>query len=100
VKYESFGRSEPGAATIVLSAGLGGMGGFWRPQYDMLAASYRVISYDQRGTGANKEPLPDNYTIGHMADDVVSILDQAGVSKCHFMGHALGGLVGLDLALR
>jgi aminoacrylate hydrolase len=100
VKYESFGRSEPEVPTIVLSAGLGGMGGFWRPQYDMLAARYRVISYDQRGTGANKEPLPDNYTIAHMADDVVAILDQAGVGKCHFMGHALGGLVGLDLALR
>ena len=100
MKYEVFGRSEPDVATVVLSAGLGGAGGFWRPQYDMLATRYRVISYDQRGTGANKEPLPDNYTIAHMSDDVVSILDQAGTSKCHFMGHALGGLVGLDLALR
>jgi aminoacrylate hydrolase len=100
VKYEVFGRSDPEAATVVLSAGLGGIGAFWKPHYDLLAAGYRVISYDQRGTGANKEPLPDNYTIADMGDDVVSILDQASVSKCHFMGHALGGLVGLDLALR
>jgi aminoacrylate hydrolase len=100
VKYETFGRSEPEAATVVLSAGLGGMGGFWRPQYDTLAARYRVISYDHRGTGSNKQPLPTGYTIADMSDDVVSILDRAGRSKCHFIGHALGGLVGLDLALR
>src|ERR1700760_3040569 len=84
----------------MVSAGLGGIGGFWRPQYDMLAARYRVISYDQRGTGANKEALPDDYTIAHMSDDVVAILDQARIARCHFMGHALGGMVGLDLALR
>jgi aminoacrylate hydrolase len=100
VKYDVFGRSEPEVATIVLSAGLGGIGGFWRPQYDTLAARYRVISYDHRGTGANKEALPDSYTIADMSDDVVAILDQAGIGTCHFMGHALGGLVGLDLALR
>jgi aminoacrylate hydrolase len=100
VKYEIFGRSEPDAATIMLSAGLGGAGGFWRPQHDMLASKYRVISYDQRGTGVNMQPLPDNYSMAHMGDDVVSILDEAGIAKCHFMGHALGGLIGVDLALR
>jgi aminoacrylate hydrolase len=100
VKFEMFGRSAPEAATVVLSAGLGGLASFWRPQYDRLAADYRVIAYDHRGTGANREPLPDAYAIAHMSDDVVSILDQAGRDKCHFIGHALGGLVGLDLALR
>jgi aminoacrylate hydrolase len=87
-------------STVILSAGLGGLGHFWRPQVDALSAHYRVIIYDQRGTGANAGELPDHYSIGHMTDDVISVLDDAGVASCHFAGHALGGLVGLELARR
>ena len=84
----------------MLSAGLGGLGHFWRPQIEALTARHRVIVYDQRGTGANAGELPDDYSIAHMADDVVAVLDDAGVPSCHFVGHALGGLVGLELARR
>ena len=35
-----------------------------------------------------------------MAEDVVEVLDSAGIASCHFAGHALGGLVGLELARR
>lgn len=98
--HEITGRTDPAAETIVLSAGLGGAGAFWQPQMAALNARFRVISYDQRGTGRNTEALPDNYTIGHMADDVIAMLELLGISKCHFMGHALGGIVGLEVALR
>ncbi len=84
----------------MLSAGLGGAGAFWQPQMAALEAQFRVISYDQRGTGANTETLPGDYSIAAMAADVVGILDHAGVQRAHFMGHALGGLVGLALALQ
>ncbi len=84
----------------MLSAGLGGSGGFWQPQMAALTERYRVILYDHRGTGANTQTLSDGYTISAMADDVIDILDDAGIERAHFMGHALGGLVGLDLALR
>jgi aminoacrylate hydrolase len=97
LRYEVFGRKRDDAETVLLCAGLGGMGAFWRPQIEALADRYHVIAYDQRGTGANSEPLRDGYRIVDMAQDVVGILDQAGVSRAHFMGHALGGLVGLQL---
>ena len=84
----------------MLSAGLGGAGGFWQPQMAALTERYRVILYDHRGTGANTGALPDGYTISAMADDVTGILDDASVERAHFIGHALGGLVGLDLGLR
>lgn len=98
--YELTGRTDPAAETIVLSAGLGGAGAFWQPQMAALTERFRVVTYDQRGTGRNTENLPDNYSIGHMADDVIVMLDSLGVSRCHFMGHALGGIVGLEMALR
>lgn len=97
MKYEITGISEE---VVVLSAGLGGAAAFWTPQRAALEQRFRVLAFDQRGTGRNAEPLPEGYTIGHMADDVIAVMDAAGVSRAHFLGHALGGLVGLDLARR
>ncbi len=100
MKFDVLGRTDDGASTVLLSAGLGGLGHFWRPQIEALAAHHRVIVYDQRGTGANAGALPDPYSIAQMADDVIAVLDDAGVASCHVAGHALGGLVGLELARR
>jgi aminoacrylate hydrolase len=100
MKYDILGRTDDKASTVMLSAGLGGLGHFWRPQIDALTARHRVIVYDQRGTGSNAGELPDDYSIAHMAGDVVAVLDDAGIPSCHFVGHALGGLVGLELARR
>jgi aminoacrylate hydrolase len=85
---------------VLLSSGLGGLGTYWEPQQAALAANYRVITYDQRGTGDNPAELPDPYSIADMANDVVSILDDAGCAAAHVVGHALGGLIGLELARR
>ena len=100
LRFSVSGRERDHAGTVLLSAGLGGLGAFWTPQLEALGERYRVITYDQRGTGANAEELPDGYTIEAMAADVVELLDRSGTASCHFVGHALGGLVGLALALR
>ncbi|KKW67872.1 aminoacrylate hydrolase [Lampropedia cohaerens] len=86
--------------TVLLSSGLGGAAGFWKPQLEaLLQAGYRAIAYDQRGTGRSPRALPQPYSIAHMAADVLEILDATQTERCHFAGHALGGLVGLQLAL-
>jgi len=97
--HEVHGPSDA-AATVLLSSGLGGSANFWRPQLGALVeAGHRVIAYDQRGTGRSPGELPADYAIADMAQDVIEILDATNTSKCHFAGHALGGLVGLQLAL-
>lgn len=100
IKFEQTGRSEPDAPAIVLSAGLGGHRGFWRPQIEALSKAFRVILYDHRGTGENSCDLGEDYSIENMADDVEEIVKAAGVRSYHFVGHALGGLVGLALTRR
>lgn len=89
-----------GEAVVVLSAGLGGSAAFWAPQRAALEAQFRVLAFDHRGTGANAGSLPDGYSIAHMADDVIAVMDAAGVPRAHLLGHALGGLVGLEMARR
>ncbi|RJF70750.1 pyrimidine utilization protein D [Rhodopseudomonas palustris] len=94
------GRTEKDAPTIVLSAGLGGAGAFWQPQFGALTEQFRIVLYDHRGTGRNAAALPEGYSIGDMADEVIALLRALQIDRCAFMGHALGGLVGLELALR
>ena len=92
--------ARPGAETVLLSAGLGGAAGYWTPQLAALRQRYRVVTYDQAGTGRNRRELPADHSIAAMADEVLAVLDASGTPACHFVGHALGGLVGMDLAVR
>jgi aminoacrylate hydrolase len=100
VYFEVHGRKEPDAQTILLSSGLGGSGGYWAPQMEMLEQHFRVVVYDHRGTGRTGGAVPADGGISAMADDVLEIASQLNLETFHFMGHALGGLIGLDLALR
>lgn len=90
----------PDAETVLLSAGLGGTASYWTPQLSALRERYRVVTYDQAGTGRNRRELPADHSIGAMADEALDVLDASGTETCHFVGHALGGLAGLDLAVR
>jgi aminoacrylate hydrolase len=87
------------APTLVLSSGLGGAAHYWAPQLPALTTQYRVLAYDQLGTGKSPGTLPDSYTIAHMAAELADLLHSLGITQAHFMGHALGGLIGLQLAL-
>ena len=87
--YEIHGQSD--APAVVLSSGLGGSAHYWAPQLPALAQHFRVIAYDQHGTGRSGGTVPEGYSIGDMAAEVVSMLDSIGVERCHFVGHALGG---------
>ncbi|MDO1580863.1 pyrimidine utilization protein D [Rhizobium oryzicola] len=98
--YDIHGLTDPNAPTILLSSGLGGSGAYWALQIPALAEHFRVITYDHRGCGKTGGEVPENGGISAMADDVLEIVDALGLTKFHFIGHALGGLIGLDLALR
>lgn len=93
--YEVHGA---GDETVVLSAGLGGSGAFFAPQMEALTARYRVVLYDQRGTGRSDRALTSPYSVGHMAEDIAKVIELAG-GPAHVIGHAAGGLAGLQLAL-
>ena len=93
IYYEIHGQGTP----IALSAGMGGSGSFWAPQLDALTAHHQVILYDHVGTGRSG---PGSRSIAGMADDIASVLDHAGVDAAHVVGHAIGGIVGIELALR
>ena len=70
----------PGAPVVVLSAGLGGGGGYWLAQRAALEEQYQLVSYDHNGTGENAGPLPADYSLATMAGELFSALQAAGIA--------------------
>jgi 3-oxoadipate enol-lactonase len=63
----------------------------WEPVLPLLAERHRVIRYDQRGFG--RSPRPDGpYSL---VDDLVAVLDAAGVEKASLVGASRGGNIAL-----
>ncbi|HEX4693687.1 pyrimidine utilization protein D [Sphingomonas sp.] len=94
--YEAHGPAD--APALILSAGLGGSGGYWAPNLSALAERHRVIVYDHRGTGKSDSAIPDPIAIDDMARDVIALMASIGLDRADLIGHALGGIVGLALA--
>ena len=71
--------------------------GWWRTIPAL--SEFRVLSFDNRGVGRS-ERVPGPYTVPDMADDAVSVLDEAGIEAAHVYGISLGGMIAQELALR
>lgn len=97
IHYEWYG--DAGLPPVVMSAGLGGLGSYWEPNLLALADEYRVLVYDHRGTG--QSVAADETSIAAMAQDVIALLVDLDIGEpAGFVGHAIGGLIGLEVAMR
>jgi pimeloyl-ACP methyl ester carboxylesterase len=83
---------------VLFIQGVGVHGDGWRPQVESLAAHYTCVTFDNRGVGRSV-PAAAPLTVPQMADDARAVLDALGVESAHVIGHSLGGLVALQLAL-
>jgi pimeloyl-ACP methyl ester carboxylesterase len=90
--------TEGSGAPVVLVHGTAVPGLAWRPQLDALARRYRCVVFDNRGMAAS-QPVGARITVDQMALDTIAVMDAAGVESAHVVGHSLGGLVSLQLAL-
>ena len=84
--------------SVVLLHGLGGDSGFWEAEQKVLGQRYRVLAIDLRGSGQSVGSTGP-FTIEDLANDVLSVLDQAGIASAHVIGFSMGGLAAQALAL-
>ena len=92
--YEERGSGEP----LLLIHGLGYDRHGWGPLPDLLAEDFRVVLIDNRGVGESDAP-EGPYTVAQLADDVIAVLDAAGIERTHLFGVSLGGYIALELAI-
>lgn len=99
IEYETFGDASP--ETVILINGLGSQMTRWPvPFCETLAAKgYRVIRMDNRDVGLSTWLEGRSYTIQDMAQDVIAVLDAAGVKKAHVAGVSMGGMITQTVAI-
>ena len=84
---------------LVLVHGLGGSATNWVELAPLLARDYRLLVPDLPGHGGS-EPLAGVSGLQSYADRVASVIEHERAAPAPIIGHSLGGLVVLRLALR
>jgi pimeloyl-ACP methyl ester carboxylesterase len=63
-------------------------------------AGHDVVAYDARGHGASDPaPSPEAYTYADLADDLLGVLDDAGLERAVLAGASMGAHTAVRLAL-
>jgi pimeloyl-ACP methyl ester carboxylesterase len=95
IYYESQGEGEP----LLLIAGLGATHYLWELQVPSFARWYRIVTFDNRGSGETDKP-PEPYSVSLFADDTAAMIDALGIERAHVYGQSMGGLIAQEFALR
>lgn len=99
--YEIFGEGKP----LVVIQGLGfeispmveepGKNRY----LDKLAHRYKVVLFDNRGTGRSDRPdIP--YSVEMFARDTIGLMDALGISQAHIMGTSMGSMIAQEIAAK
>ncbi len=97
IHYEIHGRE--GLPWTVWSHSLACSVRMWDPQIQAFQDRSRMLVYDMRGHGASDSPAGP-YSLDMLADDVLALMKHVGISRAHFIGLSIGGMIGQTLALR
>ncbi len=87
--------------TVVFHHGIGASQGIWAEWLPSLVDRYRILRLDMRGHG--QSTWPENAprpSLDTLAEDLLAVMDAAGVGRAHLVGELIGGTVVLNAALR
>ncbi|WEO94428.1 alpha/beta fold hydrolase [Streptomyces sp. FXJ1.172] len=87
-----------GAPVLVLGPSLGTTRHMWDRQVPELAKQWRVFRFDLPGHGG--APAHPAGSVAELTARLLATLDSLGVQRFGYAGCALGGAVGIELALR
>lgn len=93
--YEDSGGS---GDVIVFHHGYTGSHDSWPPIVHQLRDEFRCVMMDARGAGDSSHPA-DGYTIEQYAADVIGLVDALGIDRFTYVGHSMGGGIGMWLGL-
>ncbi len=93
--YEVHGKG----MALLLVAGLASDSQSWLPVVKQLSKFYKVVIFDNRGTGRTK-PMDVETSIQKMSDDCMMLIRHLKLKAVNILGHSMGGFIALDCAIR
>ena len=92
--YEVYGQGDP----LVMIMGLRRNMEWWYNQIPVLSKCFKVIAFDNRGSGRSDKPEMD-YSIRLFADDTAALMDELDINHAHVLGISMGGYIAQELAI-
>lgn len=94
----SYALRGEGGEPLVLLHGFGGDKGGWLFNHEALAAGRAVYAFDLPGHGDSSKAVVDG-SPDALAATLAGAFDVLGIERAHVVGHSLGGLVTMLLAI-
>ena len=95
IYYETHGKGFP----LVMIMGFSGNLYWWDPSLiEKLARRFRVIIFDNRGSGRTDAPKFD-YSMKMFADDTSGLMKALNIQSAHVLGSSMGGAIAQELAI-
>ena len=95
IYYEEAGQGDP----LIFVSGLNGVGRYWKPQLSLFSRHFRVITYDQRGTGQSDQSQRE-FSVDQMAMELTGLMDVLNIERAHLVGMSTGGAIGQTIAIQ
>lgn len=92
--YQVQGTGDP----LVLIMGFGADGNMWEKHLESYRRHFKCIVIDNRGVGQSDQPSGP-YSTKLMAEDVISVMDDAGVRESYIAGISMGGAIAQQVTL-
>lgn len=94
--YETYGASGP---WLIFAHGAGGNSASWWQQVMAFSGSHRCLVFDHRGFA--RSPCPEGaQQIVHFEDDLLAIMDDAGIERARIICQSMGGWTGVRTAVK
>lgn len=87
------------APALILLNSIGTDMDLWDAVLPHLRERFALLRIDTRGHGASSAE-PGDFSLAMLAEDVLAVADVAGLQRFSLAGVSLGGMVGMELALR
>lgn len=119
IEYEEMGRRDD--PTLLLVMGFGAQLIGWPDSFCRMLVDrgFHLVRFDNRDCGlstkldgvpvdvdpviaavfADQPPPPVPYTLSHMAEDAVGLLDHLGIERAHVVGASMGGMIAQHVAI-
>ena len=95
IAYEVRGAGTP----LLMIHGAQGDQSMFAEMAAAFAGDYRVLTFDQRGSGLSAKP-DMAYSIAMFADDTSALMEHLSMPTAHIVGVSMGGMIAQEFALR